>query len=158
MAYELIHATDFNEARKKIREARKEAEAGKEHGKDIKIAFTTKHDELARKVLEKEQIDALIISLAKRKDRIKERDSGFNQVLAKLAAKKKIAIGIDIDEMLSAGKKEKAEMLARARQNIMLCRKENLKMIFYPETKKDQHDLKALGLVLGMPTWMTKSI
>ena len=148
MAYLLISANDFNEARRKIRDV-------KNKGKTI--VFTSDDDELARKVLEKEAINVLLISQKSRKDRVKERGSGFNQVLAKLAKKKNVAIGINLDEILKAGQEEKAEMLARIRQNITLCNKNKLKMTFFPELK-DKYDLKSLGLVLGMPTWMVKTL
>src|SRR3972149_277609 len=148
MAYLLISANDFNEARRKIRDV-------KNKGKTI--VFTSDDDELARKVLEKEAINVLLISQEGRKDRVKQRGSGFNQVLAKLAKKKNVAIGINLDEILKAGQEEKAEMLARIRQNITLCNKNKLKMTFFPELK-DKYDLKSLGLVLGMPTWMVKTL
>ena len=148
MAYLLISTDDFNEARRKIRDV-------KNKGKTI--VFTSDDDELARKVLEKEAINVLLISQKGRKDRVKQRGSGFNQVLAKLAKKKNVAIGINLDEILKAGQEEKAEMLARIRQNITLCNKNKLKMTFFPELK-DKYDLKSLGLVLGMPTWMVKTL
>ena len=144
----IIQENDFQHARNRIRDARK-------HGKTI--VFTSDDDELARKVLEKEAINVLLISQKSRKDRVKERGSGFNQVLAKLAKKKNVAIGINLDEILKAGQEEKAEMLARIRQNITICNKNKLKMTFFPELK-DKYDLKSLGLVLGMPTWMVKTL
>ena len=52
-------------------------------------------------------------------------------------------------------------MIARIKQNIKLCNKSKLKMEFIAQNKKNErnlHDLKALGLVLGMPTWMTKNL
>jgi len=148
MAYLLISTDDFNEARRKIRDV-------KNKGKTI--VFTSDDDELARKVLEKEAINVLLISQKGRKDRVKQRGSGFNQVLAKLAKKKNVAIGINLDEILKAGQEEKAEMLARVGQNVKLCNKNKLKMTFFPELK-DKYDLKSLGLVLGMPTWMVKTL
>ena len=90
MAYLLISTDDFNEARRKIRDV-------KNKGKTI--VFTSDDDELARKVLEKEAINVLLISQEGRKDRVKQRGSGFNQVLAKLAKKKNVAIGINLDEI-----------------------------------------------------------
>lgn len=156
MAYVLISGKDFNEIRKKIREAQKEK---------AEIIFTSDDDELARKVLEKEAIGMLLISQEGRKDRIKERGSGFNQVLSRLAKKKGVIIGINLDEILKAGEEEKAGILARVRQNVKLCNKDKLKMMFIsresakkPEKEKNRYDLKALGLVLGMPTWMTKNL
>ena len=145
----IIKETDFQIARKKIREAKK---AG------VEIVFTSDDDEMARKVLEKEAISMLLINQEGRKDKIKQRGSGFNQVLSKLAKKKNIIIGINLDEILKAGEEEKAEMLARVRQNVKLCNKNKLKMEFISNEARNQYDLKALGLVLGMPTWMTRDL
>jgi len=147
MAYILISGKDFNEAREKIRENK-----GKE------IIFTSDDDELARKVLEKEAISMLLINQEGRKDKVKQRSSGFNQVLSKLAKKKNVTIGINLDEILKAGEEEKVEMLARVRQNVKLCNKKKLKMGFISKEARNQYDLKALGLILGMPTWMTKHL
>jgi ribonuclease P/MRP protein subunit RPP1 len=145
----IISQEDFQKARNEMKKAR-------ENGK--KIIFSGS-DEIARKVLEKEKIDVLLIKLGERKDRIKQRNSGFNQVLAKLAQKKDVAIGISLDEIINADKKEKTKILARLVQNIKLCRKNKLKMIFITNKhQKDIYDLRALGLVLGMPTWMTSML
>lgn len=144
----VIHEVDFQKARKKIREAQK---------KGLEIVFTSSDDELNRKILEKEKIDVLLLKLVRRKDRMKQRDSGFNQVLAKVAKKKGVAIGINLSEVIGSGGKEKAEILARIEQNIKLCNKNKIKTRFFSE-KREIRDLKALGLVLGMPTWMTKSL
>jgi|SRR3989338_3235029 len=147
----IIQETDFQKARKRISEARK---AGKE------AIFSGDDDELNRKVLEKEEIDILLLNLKARKDRMKQRDSGFNHVLAKLAKKKNVAIGINFDEITSSGAKEKTEIIARIRQNIKLCNKNKLKMFFISPSKKalDVYSLRSLGTVLGMPTWMTREI
>ena len=146
MEYIIVSGKDFNEARKKIRE-----------NKEREIVFTSNDDELNRKVLEKETISILLINQKGRKDRAKQRDSGFNQVLAKLAKKKSVILGINLDEILKTKEEEKAKILARVRQNVKLCNKNKLKMVFISEElneAKDRYNLKALGLVLGMPTWM----
>lgn len=152
MAYLLISANDFNEARRKIRDVKNKGKI---------VVFTSDNDELNRKVLEKETINILLINQEGRSDRAKQRDSGFNQVLAKTAKKKNVIIGINLDEILRAGQKEKAEILARVRQNTKLCNKNKLKMEFISKEhgkEKNKHDLKGLGLVIGMPTWMTKNL
>jgi len=141
----LIIEKDFNKARRQIRE-----------NQDKEIIFSS-DDELNRKVLEKEKIDILLINQAVRKDFQKQRNSGFNQVLAKIAKKKNVVIGINLDEIVNSKGKEKAEILARIRQNVKLCNKNKLKMEFVGfKKKRNVYDLKAFGLVLGMPTWMLK--
>jgi len=153
----IIHENDFQKARKKIRENSKKG-----------IIFSSDDDELNKKILEKEDIQILLLNLSSRKDRMKQRDSGFNHVLAKLAKKKNISLGINLNEIINSKPKEKSEILARIRQNIKLCNKNKLKMEFISEEnssknsrvkeKRNKHNLKSLGLILGMPTWMTKNL
>jgi len=146
----LIQETDFNKIRQKIKS-----------NPNKTIIFSFDNDELNRKVLEKEKINVLLINQTQRKDRFKQRNSGFNQVLAKLAKKKNVIIGINLDEILETKGEKKKEILARIKQNIKLCNKHKLKMDFIAlkkQNKRDIYDLKALGLVLGMPTYMTKNL
>lgn len=145
----LIEAKSFDEFRKEIK---------KNIGKTI--IFSSDDDELNRKILEKEPVNALLIRQIKRKDKAKQRNSGFNQVMAKIAKKKNVSIGIDLDEIIFLHSKPKlqAQILARTKQNIKLCNKNKLKMDFVAKQKRNLYDLRALGLVLGMPTWMTKSL
>lgn len=148
MKQKIIQEDSFDKARKKIKENK-----GKE------IIFTSKDDDLNRKILEKENIDVLLISLSDRKDRMKQRDSGFNQVLAKIAKKKNIKIGINLDEITESKGVEQVKILSRLRQNIKLCNKNKIKMVFISqERKKGNLRLKSLGIVLGMPTNMAKFI
>lgn len=126
------------------------------------IIYSSEDDELNRKVIEKLPIDILLLNLKDRKDFQKQRNSGFNQVLAKAMKKKNIQLGINLDEIIEErNPKKKAEILARLRQNIVLCNKNKLKMKFIIQKEKNSrniYDLKTLGLVLGMPTWMTKEL
>jgi len=145
----LIQQKTFEKARKEINSTQES------------VIFSSDDDELNRKVLEKEKIDVLLINLARRKDFQKQRNSGFNQVLAKIAQKKGVVIGINLDEIVEANKFEKSKILARVKQNVFLCNKAKLKMIFVAQKKdnlRNAYELKSLGLVLGMPTWMTKKI
>lgn len=146
----IIKESNFEKARKLIRE-----------NKNKTIIFSSNDDELNRKIIEKEKIDILLINLAGKKDFQKQRNSGFNQVMAKITKEKSIAIGINFDEIIDSDFKEKSKILARIQQNIKLCNKNKLKMKFIIQNSKNQrniYDLKSLGLVLGMPTWMTKEL
>ena len=143
----IINEKTFEKARKLIHENR-----------DKIIIFSSDDDELNRKILEKEKINILLINLAGRKDFQKQRDSGFNQVLAKIAKKNNITIGINYDEIIDSDFKEKQKIFARIQQNVALCNKNKLKMKFIIQNLKNQrdvYDLNSLGAVLGMPTWMT---
>jgi len=143
----LIREETFEKARKEI---------GKNSGK--LIIFSSDNDDLNRKVLENEKINILLLNQSKKKDKINQRNSGFNQVLARIAKQKNVAIGINLDEIINSEKEKKQEIIARIKQNIKICNKNNLKMKFISENKRDIYDLKSLGLVLGMPTWMVKNI
>lgn len=153
----LINENDFQKAREKIVENKK-----------YNVVFSSDNDELNKKILEKEKINILLLSLASRKDGMKQRNSGFNHVLAKLAKKKNVEIGINFDEIIKSNAKEKSKILGRIRQNIKICNKNKLKMKFISikkssrlgqvKEKKDRHDLASLGLSLGMPTWMTGNL
>lgn len=150
MKHLIIQESDFNKIRKKIKD-----------NPDKKIIFSGNNDELNRKVLEKEKIDVLLLNQTERKDRLKQRNSGFNQVLAKLAKKNNATIGINLDEILESQGEKKKDVLGRIKQNIKLCNKNKLKMNFIAlkeKNNRDVYDLKALGIVLGMPTWMTKDL
>ena len=143
-----IREKDFLKAREAIK---------KNLGK--KIVFSSDDGELDRKILEKEKINFLLVNLSGRKDRMKERDSGFDSVMAKLAEKNSVVLGINLDEIISSRGKAKSEILARLRQNIKLCKKNNVKMKFISQkSEKDIYDLRALGIVLGMPTGMAKNL
>lgn len=149
--YTMISEEDFQKARNAIKKAR-------ENFPSKTIVFSGS-DEISRKIIEKERIDILLIKLGGRKDRIKQRNSGFNQVLAKLAQKKGITIGTDLDEIINSDKKEKTKIIARLRQNISICKKNKLKMVFlHSKYQRDLHDLRAFGLVLGMTTSMTSKL
>lgn len=146
----LVKENSFEKAREKIKESKEKI-----------VVFSSDDDELNRKVLEKESIDVLLLNQLHRKDYQKQRNSGFNQVMAKLAKKNNVTIGINLDEILNSTGKEKSDILARVRQNIKLCNKNKLKMKFFAfkkENQRDAYDLKALGLVFGMPTWMTREL
>ncbi|MFA4953035.1 MAG: RNase P subunit p30 family protein [Candidatus Pacearchaeota archaeon] len=150
MEYVIIKEATFERARKEIKKS-----------KDKKIIFSSEDDELNRKIIESEKIEILLLNQANRKDFQKQRNSGFNQVMAKIAKNNKIEIGINLDEIVESSPKEKSQILARIRQNIKLCNKAKLKMKFIIQKKENQrnvYDLKSLGLILGMPTWMVKEI
>ena len=142
-----IHEKDFSKARDLIRKNR-----------DKKLVFSSDDDELARKILEKEDVQIYMPILFYKKDRQKQRESGLDHVMAKIAKKKNILIGINLREIISARGTKKAEILARISQNIKICNKNKLKMVFLDFGEKNVYDLKSLGLVLGMPTWMTKEL
>jgi RNase P/RNase MRP subunit p30 len=147
----ILTQTDFNRLKNEVKKAKEEKK---------EIIFSSEDDELNRKVIEKLEINILLINLKDRKDFQKQRNSGFNQVIAKAMKKKNISLGINLDEVIEERNlKKKAEILARIKQNIMLCNKNKINMKFIAQkekNKRNSYDLKSLGLVLGMPTQMIK--
>jgi ribonuclease P/MRP protein subunit RPP1 len=146
----LIQEKSFEKARNEIKK-----------NKEKEIIFSSNDDDLNRKILEKEPINILLLNQKERKDFQKQRNSGLNHVLAKIAKKNNISIGINLDEIIQSNSQEKVKILARITQNIKLCNKNKLKMKFIAinkENERNLHDLKSLGLVLGMPTFMTKNL
>ena len=136
---EIINETSFDKVRKIIQKAEGEK------------VFSSNDDELNRKVLEKLGIDVLLLNLSGRRDRLKQRDSGFNQVLAKIAKKNNVIIGINFDEIIESKNEKREKILARVKQNIRLCNKNKLKMKFIIQEKENErniYDLRAFGLVL----------
>lgn len=150
MGYQIIKEENFEKARKEIRN-RKNNE---------KIIFSGENDEINRKILEKEKIDILLLNQRDRKNSLKQRNSGINSVLAKIMKKNNIGMGINMDEIIDSEKKQKSDVLAGIRQNVKICTKNKLKTAFISQkekNKRDIYDLKSLGIILGMPTWMISS-
>jgi RNase P/RNase MRP subunit p30 len=150
--YAIISEKTFEKARNEIRKA---------SGSGKRTLFISYDDEIGRKILEKEKVDVFMPALKGRRDFQKQRNSGFNHVLAKLAAKGGVAVGVSLDEIIGSRGRERAEILARIRQNIILCGKNDLGMRFIAlnrENARDVYGLKSLGSLLGMPTWMTRDL
>ncbi|MEK6820483.1 MAG: hypothetical protein AABX71_02110, partial [Nanoarchaeota archaeon] len=76
-----------------------------------------------RKVLESKKTRMLILSHTDKKDKLKQRDSGLNQVLCKIARENNIILAIDINELKIEDKKTKEQILSRIMQNIKLIKK-----------------------------------
>lgn len=149
----IISERKFEKARKKLEKEKKSSFED--------IVFTSGDDELNRKVMEKlsEYFEILLVELSGRKDYQKQRNSGLNHIMVKIAKEKNLCVGILLDEIIESKKLEKAKILDRLKQNIFLCNKQKVQMKFIskdPKNKRNPSDLKSLGAILGMPSWMTK--
>ena len=158
----LLTPKNFNQLKDEVKKnSSKKSEifssSSKNVERDKQLIFASNDDELNRKVLEKLPIQLLLIELSGRKDFQKQRNSGFNHVLAKIAKKNNVSIGIDLDELINS--ENKPEILARIIQNIKICNKNKIQMKFVSKKySKNIYDLKSLGLILGMPTSMIKNL
>ena len=123
---EFINTSNLNEARKQADKLRKE---------DKPIIILSQDDEFNRKALEIKGLNMLVINEnLNQKDYMKQRNSGLNEILAKICSDKNIVIGIQINEIINKRDVEKAKSLARLKQNIILCKKTNTKLVF-PDIK-----------------------
>lgn len=144
----MINTPSLNEARKQIQKIKKEDPKGK-------IIVIAQSEEFNRKILENKDVNVLLSpELHERGDRLKQRDSGLNEVLCKIAAKNKIKIGIDTDKIREKKGKELAVVLARIIQNIILCKKAGTDLIMLG--KHDKKDAFSFLITLGASTSQAK--
>lgn len=136
----IINTQNLEEAKKQIKNAKSP------------IIVKAQNNEFNRKILEYGKFNILLSleTSKENKDTLKSLDSGLNHVLAKIASKNNISIGIDLNEIRNLDKKEKALRLARIKQNIEICKKVRTKIIFL--NSKDKKDSLSLMLSLGAST------
>ena len=113
----LISTLNLENAKKQIKKAKKP------------VILKAQDDIFDRKALEFGKFNTLLSpETGLKKDKPKYLDSGLNSIMAKIAAKNNISIGINLSEISSLEKKEKAQRLARIKQNIQICRKAKAKI------------------------------
>jgi RNase P/RNase MRP subunit p30 len=141
---EIIQAKSIEESKKLIEKARKEGKEVIVKGRDI---------EFNRKILEMKRVSALVLNLSGGRDGLKQRDSGLNQVLCRIAKDNNITLAIDFNELLVEDKKQKAKILGRMIQNIKLIKKfkNKLEIVNKPS---DKLSLSAFLRILGADTKM----
>lgn len=119
------------------------------------VILQAQNDEFNRKMLEYGKFDTLLSpEKGKRGRTLRQIDSGFNHVLARIATKNKIALGIDAEELRKLPKEEKALRIERVIQNIKLCRKAKTKLKLL--NFKDKRDALALLTSLGASSQQAK--
>ncbi|MEK6800868.1 MAG: hypothetical protein AABY05_02960 [Nanoarchaeota archaeon] len=115
------------------------------------IIIKAKDDLFNRKILEYGKFEILLdIESGERKRSLRNIDSGMNEFIASIAAKKNVAIGIDLNSLRESNNKDKIKKLEGIAQNIKLCRKAGakIKIINY----KDKKNALAFMLSLGSST------
>ncbi len=149
----IIQTQNLNEIRNQIQKAKK---------RNINEIIIVKagDEEFNRKVFEIKGVNILLSpELHQRKDKLKQRDSGLNEHLCKLAAKNNIKIAINLDELKKLEKKAKAKTLARIIQNIQLCKRTKTSILLWPENKFKSQDIMAFITTLkGSTEQASKSI
>tara|TARA_Y100000310_G_C20278385_1_gene621393 strand:- start:4 stop:471 length:468 start_codon:yes stop_codon:yes gene_type:complete len=138
----------------KLVDARKAIDLALKSGE--KVVVIAKDDDFNRKILENKRVDVFVdVEGGDKKDRLKQRDSGLNQVLCKLARENGIDIGIDLGHLSGGSDFDKSRYLSRLMQNVRLCKKHKVRMILV-NIGKGKKDLNGFLLTLGMNTSMAK--
>ena len=112
--------------------------------------------------LEKTDFDVLFdLEMNPMRDAMHYRMSGLNQVLSRIATRKKKIIGINLRNIIDS--EDKPQTIGRVRQNVMLCRKFKTDMILFsgaetPLQMKGYHDLISLLVVLGLREGQASSV
>ena len=124
----------------------------KDLGIDKKIFVLGRDDNFNRRVLETIKIDYLVSpERGHDGDTLKQRDSGLNHILAKIAKEKGIGIVIDFSPLTQMENLEKAKTLARIIQNVKICRRASCKLkIIDFSGKADKKSLESFGFSIGM--------
>jgi len=149
---QIINTSNINEARKQIQKLKKE-------NPSQQIIVKAQDDEFNRKILEIKEVNILLSpEIHNRKDKLKQRDSGLNEFLCKLAKENNISIGINISDINSLHQKQKAIILSRIIQNIKLCKRTNTKIILFPETLQKQEILSFFKTLKGSPAQVKLNI
>lgn len=138
---EVIKAETVEEARRLIDKAANKKE---------KIVVQGRDAEFNRKMLENKKVNMLILSHTDKHDKLKERDSGLNQVLCKIARDKGKLLAIDFSELKNSEDKEQGKILGRIRQNLKLIKKYKCNLVIL--NKPDKRNLQSLLQVLGLDT------
>ena len=104
--------------------------------------------ELNKRILETKHVNLLLDPEPLEKDFMNYKNSGLNQVLVKLAKSKNIGIGFSLSRLLKLNKLDRARLLGKIMQNIILCNKYKVK-IFILSNNINHNDLEAFGLTLN---------
>jgi len=142
----IINTLSLDKTRKEIQELKKQKK---------QVIVLAQDDEFNRKILEIKDVDILLSpELHDRKDKLKQRDSGLNEVLCKIASKNNIKIGLEINKIRKTKDKNRAIILARIMQNIKLCKKAGTELVLLG--KYNKKDAFSLLLTLGCSTSQAK--
>lgn len=123
---------------------------------DKKIGVIGGDDAFNRRAIETLKIDYLISVEGKTgRGNLKQRDSGLNHVVAKLAKEKGVVIIVDVSLIRKIGVEEKVALIERIIQKVKICRKAGCEIKIASLGTKDDEvvgeiERKAIGESLGM--------
>jgi len=142
----LVSGKSKKEVLKKIKEGKK---------KGFLVVVKPENEEILRFVLEKTEAEMVFgQELINPKDSVHFLRGGLDQIVCKIAAKRRKVIGFSFGDVLRAEGKKRSKLLGRIMFNIKLCRKYNVRVLFsgFSESKwgmRSVHDLKAFWEMLG---------
>ncbi|MBS3066308.1 hypothetical protein J4205_00645 [Candidatus Pacearchaeota archaeon] len=131
-----------------INEVRKEIDKLSKQGKDVVVIAGD--SDFNRKILENKKVNVLLFSDFIGRDKLKQRDSGLDHVLCKLAISNDITIGFDLNFLKEKSDLVISQKVSRLAQNIRLCNKYKNKIKVFNYVKNEVVELKAFLLSLGM--------
>jgi len=141
----MINTTNLEEAKKLIKTSEKP------------VIVKAQDAIFNRKILEYGHFDIFLsLEQTAKKRGLRQIDSGFNHVLAAIAKKNNIALGLDLKEISSFDKEQKAEIISRIIQNIKIARKEGVRIIAI--NYKNKRDALSFMLSLGATTKQASNI
>ena len=144
----MISTTNITQVRKQIQELKKQNNL---------VIVQAQDDIFNRKMFENKKIDIIAnLEQHNKKDYMKQRDSGLNEILAKLAKKNSIKIGITLKIINSLPIKQKAILLARIKQNIKLCKRTKTQIIILDKEKFSKQEIISFFITLGASTQQAK--
>ncbi|HLC31147.1 MAG TPA: hypothetical protein VJK51_00615 [Candidatus Nanoarchaeia archaeon] len=111
--------------------------------------------EYNRKLLEQYSFNILLFpAKTRKKESLRQLDLSFNHVLAKIAAKKKIALGIDLKSLRKEKESELDRELSILKELIALARTHKIPIKIL--NAKDKRNAQSLLLTLGASTQQAK--
>ena len=144
----IINTTSLQQARKQIQQLKKDKQ---------QVIVKAQSLEFNRKILEIKDVDIITdLEQHERKDYMKQRDSGLNEILCKLAKQNNIKIGINLKPIISLPEKNKAIILARIKQNIILCKRTKTQIIILDKEKFTKQEIISFMQTLGASTQQAK--
>ncbi|MAG39373.1 hypothetical protein CMI41_00180 [Candidatus Pacearchaeota archaeon] len=132
-------------------------------GKKKTIALQGGDDAFNRRAIDTMRINYLVMpEMGPKKDKLKQRDSGINHVVAKEAAKKGISFVIDFNFIKKLLAEDQATILSRTIQNIKICRKAKcqIKLASFAKKKNEllnKKDVEGFLVSLGMSSQQVQS-
>jgi len=133
------------------KEARKIIASLKDKKFKGKVGIVGGDDAFNRRAVESLKIDYLVSpERGDKKDGLKQRDSGINHVVAKMAKEKGVSIVVDFAEISKLKGKDRALRLGRVIQNVKICRRAGCKIEIWGSG--DEKALRSFGISLGMST------